>query len=69
MPPPNKEGAFCCITFVVRLCFFGGVLFRKSLAINDLRGSRRRNLLIFNDLRNNFYLNLFKFPLDLGHPI
>jgi hypothetical protein len=64
MPPPNKEGAFCCTTFVVRLCFFGGVLFRKSLAINDLRGPRRRNPLVFNALRNNFFLNLFKFSLD-----
>jgi len=69
MPPPNKEGAFCCITFLVRLCFFGGVLFRKSLVVNDLRGPRRRKPLMFNALRNNFFLNLFKFPLDSGHPI
>ena len=48
----------------MKLCFFGGVLFRKSLGINDLRGSRRRKPLMFNALRNNFFLNLFKFSLD-----
>ncbi len=64
MPPPNKEGAFCCITFLVRLCFFGGVLFHKSLVVNDLRGPRRRKPLMFNALRNDFFLNLFKISLD-----